>query len=340
MAEPNVMNMADIARIAGVSMATASRALNDAPGVAPATRARVQQVADELHYVVSPEASSLSGGSKNRVGVVTDRLSRWFFGAALEGVESELRKAGLDLLLYRVGDASDRREFFRRLPARRKVDAVIVIGIPVSEDERQRLELVGVPIVVAGGRLEPYPYVAIDDVLAGSQAMGHLLYLGHRRIAMIDDLSPHEDPWPTVGRRGAYLAALESAGITPDPALLVPVPWGASGGAEAMERLLSLPEPPTAVLAHSDEIAFGALQTLRRAGVRVPADVSVIGVDDDPFAATVDLTTVHQDPWEVGRLAALKTIAILRGEEVERATVLPSRLVPRGSTGPPRPSPE
>ena len=144
--------MVDIARIAGVSMATASRALNNAPGVATATRERVLAVAEQLSYVVSPEASRLSGGSTRRVAVVVPHISRWFFAAMLEALESVLREADLDVLLYHVGDAADRHDFFDRLPARRKVDAVVVLAFPVAEAEQQRLELMGVSIVAAGGQ--------------------------------------------------------------------------------------------------------------------------------------------------------------------------------------------
>ena len=163
--------MVDIARMAGVSLATASRALSNAPGVAAATRERVLAVAEELSYVVSPEASRLSGGPTRRVAVVVPHISRWFFAAMLEAVESELREADLDVLLYHVGDAGDRQAFFERLPARRKVDAVVVLAFPVSEAEQQRLELMGVSIVAAGGQSATYPYVCIDDEAAGRQAM-------------------------------------------------------------------------------------------------------------------------------------------------------------------------
>jgi LacI family repressor for deo operon, udp, cdd, tsx, nupC, and nupG len=142
--------MADIARLAGVSMATASRALSGSAGVAPATRERVLALADEFSYVVSPEASRLAGGATRRVAVVVPHLSRWFFGALLEGLERVLGEADLDVLLYQVKHARDRRDFFERLPARRKVDAVVVLAFPVREDERKRLELMGVTIVAAG----------------------------------------------------------------------------------------------------------------------------------------------------------------------------------------------
>src|SRR6201995_574884 len=163
--------MVDIARISGVSLATASRALSNAPGVATATRERVLAVAEDLSYVVSPEASRLSGGSTRRVAVVVPHISRWFFAAMLEALESVLREADLDVLLYHVSDAPDRHAFFKRLPARRKVDAVVVLAFPLSEAERQRVELMGVGIVAAGGQSAAYPYVCIDDEAAGRQGL-------------------------------------------------------------------------------------------------------------------------------------------------------------------------
>lgn len=331
--------MADIARAAGVSMATASRALSGSRGVSAATTARVRSVAEELSYVVSPEASGLARGSTGRIGVVTTHISRWFFGEILEGIETTLAGQGFDMVVYGVGDADDRRRFFDRLPARRKVDGVVVVGIPISPAEQERLALLDVAVVAAGGQLAPYPFASIDDEAAARQAMDHLLLLGHTKIAMIDAIDPNEDEWPVELRATAYASSLRAAGIEPDPDLFVQVPWGAAGGIEGMERLLSLHEPPTAVLAHSDEMAFGALQTLRRAGLRVPQDVSVIGIDDHPVSSLLDLTTVRQDPRAQGVAAARTVCASVRGDTVDPAVLVPTRLVPRGSTAAPRSTP-
>jgi LacI family transcriptional regulator, repressor for deo operon, udp, cdd, tsx, nupC, and nupG len=335
MSRPDKVNMADVARRAGVSMATASRALNDQPHVSPATRAHVLAVADELAYVVSPEASRLAGGNTRRVAVVVPHISRWFFAAVLEGLESVLRNADLDLLLYHVGDAGDRRDFFQRLPARRKVDAVVVLAMPIAGPERSRLEMMGVHIVAAGGQVATYPYVCIDDTVAGRQAVDHLLFLEHRRIGMIAATEPDQPGWPgNPGRTRAYYEALAEAGLPVDEDLVVTVPWGGAGGADAMARLLSLRDPPTAVYAHSDEVAFGAMSTLRRAGLRVPADVSVVGIDDHPLAVLTDLTTVAQPVREQGVLAGEMVLALLDGLPATGTTV-PSRLIIRGSTAPP-----
>ncbi len=331
------VNMADVARLAGVSMATASRALSNSPHVAAATRARVRAVAERLSYVVSPEASRLASGATRRVAVVVPYISRWFFAALLEGLESVLRDADLDVLLYHVDDAEDRRGFFQRLPARRKVDAVVLLAMPIAEPERRRLELMGVHIVAAGGQVAGYPYVCIDDRTAGRQAVDHLVFLRHRRIGMIATVDPDQPGWPLdPGRTQAYYAGLADAGLPIDEDLVVTVPWGGRHGADAMARLLSLRDPPTAVYAHSDEVALGAVRTLRRAGLRVPDDVSIVGIDDHPVAELTDLTTVAQPVRDQGVLAGRMLLSLLSGEPVEPGVTVPTRLVIRGSTGPPR----
>ncbi|MGS0685626.1 LacI family DNA-binding transcriptional regulator [Nakamurella sp. GG22] len=328
------MTLPDIARIAGVGLGTASRALRDAPGVSPATRDRVLAVAEQMSYVVSPQASSLRLGITGRVAVVVPHLDRWFFGAIVTGMQSVLREAGLDVLLYAVGDFDDRRDFFERLPARRQVDAVIVVAFQLTEAEHRRLNLMGVRTVAAGGQAADYPHVGIDDEVAGRQAMDHLIHLGHRRIGMLEAMDP-DQPTLISGRSDAYYAALREAGLPVDDQLVASSDWGGENGAESMARLLGLRTPPTAVYAHSDEVALGALRTLRRAGLRTPQDISVVGIDDHPHAALADLTTVRQPVAQQGALAAENLVALLSGEQVPQAVTLPTQLVVRGSTAPP-----
>lgn len=329
------VTLVDIARMAGVGVGTASRALSNAKDVAPATRARVLKVAEEQDYVVSPDASGLAKGTTGRVALMVPHLSRWFFGSVVEGLDEVLSHAQLDVLLYRVGAVHERREFFEQLPARRKVDAVVVVGFQVEELERLRLEKMGVQIVAAGGQSADYPYVHIDDHLASRQAMDHLLFLGHQRIAMLEAIDPDQPNLPST-RSPAYFEALAERGITPDPTLVVSAPWGSEAGARSMAQLLGLGSPPTAVFAHSDEVAMGAIRTLHRSGLRAGRDISVIGIDDHPLAEMVDLTTVRQNPYQQGVLAGQLLIRLLGGEaDNEAAVTLPTELVVRGSTSPP-----
>jgi LacI family transcriptional regulator, repressor for deo operon, udp, cdd, tsx, nupC, and nupG len=331
------VNMADVAREAGVSTATVSRALRDMPGVSAATRARIRRIADDLSYVVSPEASGLSSGSTGRVAAVVPSISIWYFATMLAGIESALRRADLDVLVYHVENADERQRFFDRLPARRKVDAVVVIAMPLPEQEARRLDLMGVQVVVAGGQIRDYPHVRIDDIAVAHQVVEHFAGLGHTRIAMIRTSDPAGSTWSgDLARTHGFRMAMDGAGLTVDDDLIVTVPYAVDGGAEAMERLLALPNPPTAVFGYSDEVAAGALRTLRRAGVAVPEQISVCGVDNHPVAALLDLTTVHQPVEAQGVAAGQMLVDLIEGHPLERRQlVLPTHLIVRSTTGPP-----
>jgi DNA-binding LacI/PurR family transcriptional regulator len=330
------INMADVARRAGVSIATVSRALRGLPGVGEATRARILEIAEEFAYVVSPEASQLSGGQTRRVGVVVPATQVWFYGEMLAAIERRLRKADLDVLLYQVSEEEVRKQFFRELPTRRKVDAVILIALPLPQDEVDRLDLLGVEVVVAGGRIRDYPHVEVDDRAIAHTAVEHLTTLGHERIALIHTASHRDIHWaPDALRVEGYRLCLADAGIAERAEYVVSVPFTPEGGASATEQLLGLPEPPTAILCFSDEIAFGALEGARRLGRRVPEDVSIIGIDDHPLGEVMGLTTVRQHVGAQGETAA--EMALRRLDHVPVSDVVMSHeLVVRTSTAAPR----
>lgn len=334
------VNMTDVARRSGVSIASVSRALRGEAGVSPATRDRILAVARELSYVVSPEASRLSGGPTGRVAVIVPRVDAWFYSTILAGIADEFDAIGLDLVLCTLTGSSARHRFFETLPLRRKVDAVVVVSLPLSARERTRLEQLAVPTVFVGGhRVENHPWVGIDDERAARQAVGHLLHIGHRDIAMIQAADDTDIPWATdQARIRGFHRQLQEAGLT-DPTV-VNVKWSIAGGSRGMEMLLSRSRLPTAVFCHSDEIALGALRTLRRSGIAVPQQISIIGVDDHPSADISDLTTVAQPVRRQGQLAARVVLDRLSGgdaaEPVASVDILATRLVIRGTTAPPR----
>ncbi|KWX68711.1 LacI family DNA-binding transcriptional regulator [Mycobacterium sp. NAZ190054] len=335
------VNMTDVARRSGVSIASVSRALRGESGVSPATRERILSVARELSYVVSPEASRLSGGPTGRVGVIVPRIDAWFYSTVLAGIADEFDTVGVDLVLCTLPDSVARHRFFEALPLRRKVDAAVVVSLPLSPREHTRLEQLAVPTVFVGGhRTDDHrPWVGIDDDRAAQQAVGHLVRTGHRDIAMIQAGADADIPWATdQARIRGFHRRLAEAGLTRPT--VVTVKWSIDGGSRGMEMLLSRDRLPTAVFCHSDEIALGALRTLRRSGIAVPQQVSVIGVDDHPSADINDLTTVAQPVREQGRLAARAVLSRLSSDEsaepAPAVTVLPTRLVIRGSTAPPR----
>ena len=332
------VNMTDVARRSGVSIASVSRALRGQAGVSPATRDRILSAARDLAYVVSPEASRLSGGSTGRVGVVVPRIDAWFYSTVLAGVAGEFDSFGIDLVLYTLPDSATRHRFFEALPLRRKVDAVIVVSVPLTARERTRLDRLGVPTVFVSGHHPPpgRSWIGIDDERAAQQAVGHLLRIGHRDVAMIQATDDEGTHWATdQARIRGFHHQIRQADLA-DPTV-VTVPWGIDGGAHGMEVLLSGPRLPTAVFCHSDEIALGALRTLRKSGIAVPQQISVIGVDDHPSAELSELTTVAQPVREQGRIAARRVLGELDEDTAAApgATTLPTRLVIRGSTAPP-----
>ncbi|GAB3457941.1 LacI family DNA-binding transcriptional regulator [Kineococcus endophyticus] len=330
------VRMADVAERAGVSLGTVSRALRGLEGVSQGTRERIRAVAAELDYVVNPEAAALAGRATGRVAVVLHDLPTWYCSSVVLGLERQMRPAGLDLLVRCVDDPDDRVEFFASMPLRRKVDAVVVVAIALTPLELSKLTDAGVAVVAAGSHSDSLPCVAIDDVLAAQQAVNHLLQLGHRRIALLNTVAASDRAWQAQrDRETGYRTALEAAGVAVDEDLVVSWSGGSRGGAQGMDRLLSGRRLPSAVFAFSDEVALGALRSLRRAGIEVPRQISVISIDDHPLAELTDLTTVGQDPVALGVAAGAAVLDLLAGRPVRESGPFTTRLVVRGTTAPP-----
>lgn len=344
----------DVARLAGVSIATVSRALRGLPDVAAHTRDRVLAAATELDYVASPFAARLASGRTATVGVVVPFVNRWFFAEVIATVESVLRRSGFDLLLYNLGDEQGRSRFFEVMPMRKRVDAVLVVSLVLSDDELGALEVLNRPVGLLGLQRPGLLSCRIDDEAGARTGVAHLLELGHRRIGLIG--GDTDDPMrftPPLHRRDGYREALLAAGIEPDPDLEALGYFTVAGGAEAARRLLDQPDRPTALFAESDEMAFGALATARRMGLRVPEDVAVVGFDDHVHADLMDLSTISQPVGEQALDITTRLLGAIGAADSEPtdgsaaedepsashvpgaaadAVVLPTRLVVRGST--------
>ena len=332
----------DVARRAGVSTATVSRALRGVDRVSAATRDRVLLAATALDYTASPTAASLATGRTGVVGVLAPFLSRWFFAHTLEAVEHTLRMRGLHLLLLNVGSRPSAEPLLLdQVRLRKRVDAVLVMACDLRQSEVAVLAGLGVPVATLGVDVGAWDFVGIDDAAAGDVAMTHLLGLGHRRIAYVGGDVEQDVNVATAVQR---LVGVRRAGgrLRPDLGCLQQLvgDWSIAGGLAAGERLLAQPAPPTAVLAASDEMAMGVLLAARRQGVRVPEQLSVMGVDDHELAWTHDLTTVAQPVHALGTAAAslvADALAAPRSPVPRQRQVLtlPTRLVVRGSTARP-----
>ncbi|MGP3986222.1 LacI family DNA-binding transcriptional regulator [Streptomyces sp. 3N207] len=333
------VSITDVARAAGVSASTVSRALRGRPGVSDEVREQIAAVAASLGYTASRSASSLASGRTLTIGVVVPYVGRWFFSTVLDAAEQVFSKAGYDVLLYNLGSPEARKRFFTKLPLRKRVDAVLSLLIP-EEEEIAALRSLGVPLAsTVGGPLPGFTVVGIDDRGGAESAVRHLANLGHRRIGMISGSSGPLHWTTPVHRRQAYLDVLADAGIEHDPALEVDGDYTVKGGERAMTRLLAASRPPTAVFAQSDEMAMGALRALRRHRLKAPDDVSVIGFDDHELADVIGLTTVAQPVAGQGAEAAGLLLQQLDEPDSEPPghVQMPIHLVLRDTTAPPNP---
>ncbi len=332
------VSIEDVAHRAGVSTATVSRALRNLPNVSAATRQRVLEVATELDYVITPIASRLASGRTNSIAVVAPFIGTWFFGEVLSGIERVLHREGLDLLLYAVPDERTQDDFFARMPLRRHVDGVVILTLSLSPDQQDVLRSLRVPVASVGDPLPESFSVGIDNETAAEIATNHLINLGHERIAMIGRGRSLAGRFtaPRQRRRG-FERAMEDAGLDVPAVYDIDGEYSVPGGASAMAELLSLPEPPSAVFAQSDEMAAGAMQVMRRMGVQVPHDVSIVGFDDHELAEVLDLTTMAQPVAQRGEMAIEAVLTALAAGQVKTVAereLVHTRLVVRSSTAP------
>ncbi|SFS15980.1 DNA-binding transcriptional regulator, LacI/PurR family [Microbacterium sp. cf046] len=326
--------IAEVARLAGVSKSTASRALGGTGYVSDDTRRRVVDAAATIGYVPSTSAVSLATGRTQNIGVVMPYVNRWFFAEVLEGIQQALLERGLDLTLYDAKPGSDaRNRIFEDFLARKRFDGLIAVGLEPDHEEIDRLVRIGRPLVSVVGSGETTTVVEIDDDYVARRATDHLIALGHRDIAFLGGGSTTH--WAQVDRRrlDGYFGAMESAGLADHAYHIVSEVTLPGGYASAVDALGDVRRRPTAIVATCDEVAIGAIIAARRLGVQVPSDLSVIGIDDHEFAEMFSLTTLRQSPREQGRVAVELLTAHLDDPSMATKVVrMQAQLVVRNST--------
>ncbi|WP_244206602.1 LacI family DNA-binding transcriptional regulator [Streptomyces swartbergensis] len=322
----------DVARRAGVSRATASLVIRDAPGPSSETRERVRQAADELGYRPDQTAQLLRRRNSRLIGVMFSAQEP-FHADLIENIYAATEEIGYDVVLSAVAPSRGERRAVEALITSR-CEAVILIGAreAYTTDFGSRL-----PVVEIGRPPNGTVFDAVhtaDDEGAGL-AVDHLVSLGHRDIVHVDG---GERPG-AAERRAGYLDAMRRHGLH-DRARVLPGDYTELSGSEAARTLLDGGELPTAVVAGTDQCAIGLLIELRQAGVDVPGQISIVGYDDIRSArlAHIDLTTVRQDAQQLARLAVQAAVERLEGGldgETREFSLVP-QLVVRGSTGPVR----
>ena len=330
----------DVAKQAGVSVATVSRALNGSGIVKSGTRRRVLEVMADLGFNPNAAARRLSLGRTLTITVLVSYLTRPQTVERLHGVDEVLSDSEFDLVVYNVERVEKRDHYLRTLPSPQRTDGLLVISLPPRPDDLPRIAAADVPVVFIDTHtpgLEAFSQVIGDDVAGGELATRHLIELGHRHIGFIGDA--FDNPFGFTSsrdRHAGYTRALEAAGTAPRANW---IGLGAHGRYEARTlatRILSQPKRPTAIFASSDTQALGVMAAAREVGLRVPDQLSVIGYDDIEAAEYVGLTTVRQNLFETGRRgAALLLREIGARPQKPTAIEVPPELVIRGTTAPP-----
>jgi len=326
----------DVARAAGVSTATVSRALRNQAYVAESTRQRVQQAAQDLLYVVNSNAARLASGQTRTVGLLAPLLTSWYTSEVVAGVEEVFAQARYDLLIGTANPLARERIFRGDARFQQRTDGVILVDVFCSEDGARQLAGLETPVIVLGERLKSVTSVAVDNARGARMAARHLIDLGHRRIGMVGGHA-HLDVVHNVPteRAAGFSAALEAAGLRLPQQMIMDGDFTIEGGRQAMHALMGRTKPPTAVWLMSDEMAFGAIQALRELGLTAGRDVSVIGFDDHPASNAFGLTTIRQPVRDIGRLGARLMLDQLEGFGTVMHHPVELTLVNRITCGPP-----
>ena len=329
---PKSVALKDIARVAGVSTSTVSRALYHHPRISEETAARVRRLAEEMGYTPSLLARSLVTQDTATIGVVLTSVSDPFVGQLVLGLEDIAYASAYSVFMgssYRNAELEQEivRSFYER-----RASGIVVTGSQIDLGYLQLRKRFLLPVVLIN--CPAYPHSISTDNLSGARkAVEHLVQLGHQRIAYV--ANPHSYN-ANLQRLTGYKAVLAEAGMAPDDSLIVEADGGVARGAEAMQQLLALPQPPTAVFCFNDMTAVGVMYALAVAGLQVPADCSVIGFDDLELAAYFcpPLTTVRQPRRQMGERAMQMLLALIEERGAPPAEVLPTELVVRRTTGP------
>jgi LacI family transcriptional regulator, galactose operon repressor len=326
------ITLADVAREAGTSASTASRALSGRGYVADDVRKRLLAAADRLGYVPNLSARTLKQRTSRVVGVVVSDLSNQFYAALAAGVEQTLRAANYQTLL--LGDNSDAVQELSGARTFLAMRAPGVIMTPASNTAADLLVARGIPVVEVDRRLasSACDAVVIDNEQGARQAVEHLLEQGHERVALL----MARTTWTTdAGRLHGYRAALLNAGLRVDRRLVVKIPTHAADATARIEALLE-EEQPTAIFAANNQLAEQAWRVVRKRNLVIPRDISLVAFDDVPWMGMVQpaITAVAQPTFEMGRRAALLLLRRLEDPTCGRTVeVLEPRLIVRGSTG-------
>ncbi len=335
-----VSTIQDVARLAGVSPTTAKRALREADKLTPETLARVQAAIEALHYEPDQRAGGLRGGQSQTVGLVLGSIVEPFFAQFARTTAHALNRAGYTLIITENEYSAAREvEELRRLYGQRVAAVMIRAGYgPESREYLARMVARGVVVVEFDYTApnSPYPSVMLDNSAAVYDAVAYLHGLGHRRIAALGTYHPSVHP---EERSRAFPEAMNAHGLTVPPEYQRVTLLTEDTAYRLTHDLMSLPVPPTALIALAGTQAVGAYRALRERGLHIPGDVSLLTFDNYPWTGLVEppITVIEQPVEAMAEATALKIIAALEGGSTGESITFPGKMIERGSCGPPKP---
>lgn len=313
----------DVAREAGVSMATVSRVVNNNPNVKPQTRKKVFEAIERLGYRPNAVARGLASKKTTTVGVVIPDISNAIFAEVARGIEDIANMYHYNIILCNADKRKEKEIRVINTLLEKQVDGLLFMGGVVTDEHMQAFQTSTVPIVLCGTNVEGNTMAAvdIDHQQAAHDAVKLLLDKGHRRIGMIS--GNLQDPNNGFSRYNGYKNALEEAGVAFDESLVRIGNHRYESGIEAMKYFLELPERPTAIFSATDEMAIGAIHAAQDAGLAIPGDISVISVDNSRMASMVRplLTTVAQPMYDIGAVSMRLLTKLMNKENVEKGKI-------------------
>lgn len=333
---PVTVTIYDVAREAGVSMATVSRVVNNNPNVKPQTRKKVLETIERLGYRPNAVARGLASKKTTTVGVVIPDISNSNFAEVARGIEDIANMYHYNIILCNADKKKDKEIRVINTLLEKQVDGLLFMGGVVTEEHLQAFRSSFVPIVLCAttDELASIPAVDIDHEQAAYDATHHLLHQGHKRIAMISGTL--SDPAIGFSRFQGYKRALENAGLEVINDNVRIGNYRYESGMEAAKYFLRLHDRPTAIFAATDEMAIGAIHVIQDQGLRVPEDISVISVDNGRIASMVrpQLTAVAQPMYDIGAVSMRLLTKLMNKEKIDQMKfVLPHELVQRQSVG-------
>ena len=328
--------LSEVAKLAGVSPITASRAIRGVGYVSEAARLRILEAAAQLNYTPDPLARRMRGEKSNLIGVFVNNYGSLVLHELIKAVSDEARPMGFDLIVFNA-ERFDRPGRLETSDLLSKLCDGLVLLMPNQNDGYlEVIEKQGFPCVLVNfdAREMDLPVVVPENRIGARTGVEHLLALGHRRIAFVAGTA---GTGQSAERQKGYIDAIKAAGVPLDPALIVEGAFMQAGGYAGAEQLLALADAPTAIFCANDEMAFGAIDAIRSKGLQVPADISVMGFDDIATARFVfpTLTTIRQPFVDMAARAVGEVVDIIQGREVApRKIAFATEMIIRNSTGP------